>query len=540
MRRLSLVVAAAGLVALGLGGGASAFADTTPTIAGPEFALGGQQDLALHPYPAAGKPQKSSLEFSLTNPSTDEDAGRFEHEYQLTFDLSALAGVADVVLDGENSPGVDCKFTKTTAVCTDYGIGIGYNTAVTFDVTAAQGSKLADSGVIKATGTAEGATITPFSTTVTVGGPDLVMKQLPLKPQMKPGQVQRGTLAFANTGTADADGVLLTLKASHGLEFAEKYGNCEYSEDSDIGAGTQVQCHFPDTYKAGTVYELNKSLGIRATDHAYIESFIYRIEEDPTKAKFREGEPLLTATPKKISARSLDLNPWDNQQEFDFQAVNKADFRAYGDALTGKAGETVETKIGFRNKGPAWIAYLRSRESVATVDFTVPAGAEVTKKPEGCSARTAAGDYREQQLGAPRYFCDTSFMILDDAEVALPFELKIDEVVKDAKGAVTVRNTGLSQPKLAFDPDASNNTAQLILNGAPKPSPSASVSASPSPTASATGSSSTSGGNSNTTTDSGGGSLASTGSSALLPVGAAAVALAAGGALYVASRRRKA
>ncbi|MEV0092108.1 LPXTG cell wall anchor domain-containing protein [Streptomyces sp. NPDC050738] len=547
MRRLSLVVAAAGLIAVGAGGGASAFADTvTPgasasaapaSAAAPVFTLSGEDTVAVHPYPDSGAPKASSFDVRLYNPSQDMENGAYQGDYTVTFDLSGLAGVADIAFDGEAS-NADCKVTGATAVCTDSGIWPGLSAAARVKVTAAKGSKLGASGTMKVTGKADGATFTSFSTEVTVGGPDLVMKKLPLKQAMKPGQIQRGTLSFANNGTADAEGVLLTLKASHGLEFAEKYGNCEYSKDDAFGAGTDVQCHFPGTYKAGTVYDLSSSLGIKATDHAYIEGFIYRIEEDTTGVKWRSNAaPLLTAVQKKISPRSSDLDPWDNQQEFDFLTANKADFRAYGDVVTGKAGATVKTKVGFRNKGPAWIAYLRSGESVATVDFTVPAGAEVTKKPEGCAARTAAGEYREKELGAPRYFCLTSSMVLDGADFALPFELKINKVVKDAKGAVTVRNPYLQQPKLPFEADASNNTAQLIINGTPKPAPSAS--ATPSPTASAT-TSSTTGGNTNTTTNSGGGSLASTGSSSLLPMGAAAFALAAGGALYVVARRRKA
>ncbi|WP_329118464.1 LPXTG cell wall anchor domain-containing protein [Streptomyces sp. NBC_01465] len=545
MRRRSLVVAAAGLIAVGLGG-APAFADTTvpgapasaaAPAANPVFTLSGEDTVAVHPYPAGGKPKAASFDVTLENPSQDEENGAFDGDVTVTFDLRGLAGVADIAFDSEGSVS-DCSVTGATAVCTHHGLWPGLSTAARVDVTAAKDSKLGATGSMKVTAKADGATFTSFSTKVTVGGPDLVMNKLPLKQKIKPGQVQGGKLSFANTGTTDADGVLLTLKASHGLEFAQKYGNCEYTDVSDqhFGDSTDVQCHFSGTYKAGTVYELDEPLGIRATDHAYIESFIYRIEEDP-KATFHSAGPLLTATPKKISTQSSDLDPWDNQQEFDFQAVNKADFRAYGDAVTGKAGETVKAKVGFRNKGPAWIAYLRSGENVAVVDFTVPAGAEVTKKPASCEPKTIDGEYREKQLGAPRYVCPTSHIVREDADLALPFELKINKVVKDAKGAVTVRNTHQQEPKLPFDPTASNNTAQLILNGTPKPAPSAS--ATPSPTPTATGGSSTSGGNSNTTTD-GGGSLASTGSSSLLPMGAAAAALAAGGALYVVARRRRA
>lgn len=77
---------------------------------------------------------------------------------------------------------------------------------------------------------------------------------------------------------------------------------------------------------------------------------------------------------------------------------------------------------------------------------------------------TAEGRHREKQLGAPRYFCDSSATVRDGADIELPFALRIDEVVPDASGAVTVRGTRLDGPSLPFDPDDSDNTARLVLN----------------------------------------------------------------------------
>ncbi|WP_406392766.1 peptidase [Streptomyces sp. NBC_00887] len=564
LRRTAGSLAAAGLLAAGsLAVGAPAQA------ADPAFTLGGPAETALHPYPATGAPQKTSLGFTVSNPVQDEDG--YQGEVTYTLDLSGIAGVADI--DIAEDTGADCEITGATAVCHDYGVYAGLSTVADFDLTAAKGGKDGASGTIEVTGSADGVTFVPFTTKVTIGGPDLVMQQLPFKQQLKPGETQPAPITFANRGTTAADGVLLTLMYSRGLELPERYANCEYNgeageEPQDGFAWSTALCSVEGSYEPGATYTLGVPLSVKATERAYYDTFIYRINEDSAaqRSAQRAGAPFTRGTGpelalKKVtsSARSGDLNPWDNQQEADFRTENTADFVATGAKGSGSAGETVAAVIGFRNEGPAWIGNIRSGEPVATVDFTVPRGAEVTGKPDSCQGVTAAGKYREEQLGAPRYVCDSSMTVRDGAEIALPFDLKITEVVPSAAGKVDVRNTWLSNPGLPFDPAPGNNTAQLVLNGEDSGSEntggttdgttttggstegttggttgSTSGTTGGSSTSSASGSTGTSG---SASTDDGG-PLASTGSVALMASGAAAVALAAGGVLYVTSRRR--
>ncbi|MFD9540659.1 peptidase [Streptomyces sp. NPDC060022] len=564
LRRTAGSLAAAGLLAAGsLAVGAPAQA------ADPAFTLGGPAETALHPYPATGSPQKTSLGFTVNNPVQGEDG--YQGEVTYTLDLSGIAGVADI--DIAEDTGADCEITGATAVCHDYGVYAGLSTVADFDLTAAKGGKNGASGTIEVTGSADGVTFVPFTSKVTIGGPDLVMKQLPFKQQLKPGDVQPAPITFANRGTTAADGVLLTLMYSRGLELPERYANCEYNgeageEPQDGFAWSTALCSVEGSYEPGATYTLAVPLSVKATERAYYDTFIYRINEDSAaqRSAQRAGAPFTRGTGpelalKKVtsSARSGDLNPWDNQQEADFRTENTADFVATGGKGAGSVGETVTARIGFRNEGPAWIGNIRSGEPVATVDFTVPRGAEVTGKPDSCQGVTAAGKYREEQLGAPRYVCDSAMTVRDGAEIALPFDLKITEVIPGSAGKVDVRNTWLSNPDLPFDPTPGNNTAQLVLNGEDPGSEdtggttdgttttggstegttggttgSTSGTTGGSSTSSASGSTGTSGAAS---ADNGGG-LASTGSVALMASGAAAVALAAGGVLYATSRRR--
>ncbi|WP_324796343.1 peptidase [Streptomyces cyaneofuscatus] len=576
LRRAAGSLAAAGLLAAASLAGAAAPAQATGL---PVLAIGGPAETALHPYPESGEPLHATLGITLDNPGADEGDEDYETEFTVTFDLSGIAGVADVAVEDTS----DCEVTGTKAVCTDQGIWPGLRGIDDLLLTAAEGSEEGDSGTIRVTGQSKGATFTPFTTRVTVGGADLVMEELPFKERTNVGDRQKAPITFANRGTRAADGVLLGLVYSRGLDIPERYSNCEYTEGGPGSRGpgwTTALCSVEGSFEAGATYTLATPLTIEVTDRAYYDMFVYSIHENSAAQRTaqRAGAPsergtgaVLKAVPVKApakgaTARGGDLNPWDNFHEADFRTENTADFVAYGDKVAGAEGTTVTADIGFRNEGPAWVGYLRSGEPVATVDFTVPPGTTVTAKPDRCRAVTAGGGYREDQKSpAPRYVCDTSMSVLDGGGLDLPFELRIDRSAVGAEGAVTIRGPWLQNPKLPFDPEPANNTAYLIVNGegegadsggttggtdggsgepstpptsAPDPSENPSGTTGPSESAS----SATSGGGSAGTTggSGGGGGLASTGSAALIASGTAAAALAAGLLLFMAARRRAA
>ncbi|WP_330242288.1 peptidase [Streptomyces sp. NBC_00525] len=558
------VLASAGLLAAGT------LTTAGPAhAAGPEFTIGGPAETALHPYPATGAPQKASLALTLTNPSEDEESGAYQGEYTVRFDFGGLAGVADVAF-GEDG-GLDCERTGTTAVCHDYGIRPGLSTLADLEVTAAKGSEDGDSGTIEVTAEAAGATFRPFTARVSVGGPDLSVKRLPFRTELKPGDSQPVPISFTNHGTRAAQGVLLTLRNTRGLAFTQRYQNCEYSEDEggmgSPGVWTTALCSFPGSYEPGTTYTLAEPPVLRATGRALYDSLLYRINEDGTDARaaqragarFSPGKGATLALRKAPTPRSGDLEPGDNQQEADFRTANTADFAAYGDQAGGKAGDTVDVTLGFRNRGPAWIGHIRSGEDVATVDFTVPDGSYVVSKPDVCRGVTAQGGYRENQEKAPRYFCSTPMSVLEDADFALPFRLRIATVDLGAIGAVVVRNIHLQDPELPFDPEPANNRSYVELNGEDSGavrgtsgsggttatggsgstgSSGSSGSTDGSSTSSTSGSSGASGTSGTMGSGGSGGALASTGTLALAASGAALVALLAGGALFATARRR--
>ncbi|MEV6857714.1 peptidase [Streptomyces microflavus] len=524
--------------------------------ADPVFTLGGPAETALHPYAeGGGAPKRSTAGITVTNPA---DEG-YEGGFTLTFDLTGAAGIADVTFDP--GPGVECATKGTrSAVCTGDTLAPGLSTVTGLLLGAAKGSEQGASGTIRVTGEASGATstphaapFTPFTTRVTVGGPDLVMRKLPFDHEPTPGQKQQAPITFANRGSRDADGVVLTLRYSRGLDIPQRYSNCAYTTDE---TWTTARCSVEGTFEAGATYTLAAPLTLEATTRAYRDLFVYGIQEAGTvpraasAARSERGSgAVLRAVPltKALAARGVDLEPGDNEQEAEFRTANTADFVAYGDEVSGAAGATVAVRLGFHNDGPAWIGRIRSGGSMAAVDFTVPQGATVISAPKGCRGVTAEGAYREdRKTPAPRYVCPAPTTVRDGGGLDLSFGLRIDKALIGAAGRVTVRGPGLEEAGLPFDPKPGNDTARVVLNGqsggGPSPSPAPPAKGGPGAGSGKTPSAApgTSGTGAPGTTGRGGGSLASTGSPAALTASVTAIAaLTTGLALFAAARRRR-
>ncbi|MFI5827345.1 hypothetical protein ACIA6C_08795 [Streptomyces sp. NPDC051578] len=542
MRKRISLLAACGLVAVGTATIPANAADSVFPLVGPS-AL----ELPL-PVDGAGA-REQRLSITLDHPATGAPfAGLF------TVDLRKVAGVA-TVRDHASDSSHQCDEKDGELVCAYKGLPV----SLELDVAAAKGAAKGATGEITVTGKVPGATVTPLTTKVSVGGPDLVMREMNLKKDLKPGESQPLPLVFANVGTQAAKGVVLELGTTRGMELVETYDNCRTRTAGDL---TTVLCTVEGDFVPGAVYELagDSPLHVKATQRAYDDVLrygIYPAGDEPKAAasssKARAGRKLgvspVKSAPAAPALRALDLNPGDNRREFAFHTENTADFTTSPVSLKGKAGDALSTAFVFENKGPAWIHAADPAGSLARTVVVVPEGAKVTAKPQECLAVDADGTKRAEQLGAPRYECALGNRVGENEKVVYPFDLKIEKVVEDAKGSVTVGDWGTGAPRPhAFDPNAADNTAAVVINAkggtgtGPSPSPSTSTSPSPTPSASVSASASASptakASSTGTGTTAQGGNLASTGSTVgPIAVGAAAL-VAAGGALYVAVRRR--
>ncbi|MFG2618389.1 LPXTG cell wall anchor domain-containing protein [Streptomyces sp. NPDC048507] len=573
MRQRISLLAACGLVVAGLATATAPAQAADPVLtpaapaADPVLTLAAPAALALVPHPADGAPKPVALAVRLEQPA---GASAFTGPVTFTVDLAKAAGVATVREVPAAGAAPRCAAVASTLVCKDEAARAGSPRGIDLEVAAAKGAADGASGAIAVSGAGAGVTVKPAVTAVTVGGPDLVMEEMRLKRDPKPGESQPLPLAFANRGGQPARGVVLELEASHGLEFGEHYDNCAYRITA---TSTTALCTVEGEFKAGESYELagDSPLHLKATAHARAELLGYGIYPAAPAApaganagagakpgdqaagdqaagdqagKNPAGGRKLTAKKRAATLtpalRGPDLNPADNRREAGFAVTNTADLAADPLVVKGKAGATAKAVVSVRNQGPAWVFEPRSEAPAAVVDVALPPGLKVLTAPAAC--RSTGADT------APRYLCATGTSLSESAKAEFPFEVRIDKAVPDARGAITVGRPGPGgEPQRhPFDPVLANNQAAFTVNPtgpAPSTSGTPSPSGSPSPSASASASASPSAGASGGATAAGGsgsrGPLASTGSTAG-PLGLAGAGLVlVGGGLYVAFRRRR-
>ncbi len=359
----------------------------------------------------------------------------------LNLDLSELAGVAEVSL-----PDI-CFLSSsgTTAVCDIWEVGDIGGTydgpQVTLGLRTVEG---APAGAELSIGHhAQAETDGPVgvlyshrdSTQVKVASvpsPDLSLTEpAPVGP-VAPGTSLNVPVTVTNNGDAAAKGFRLRVWNTYGLEFSPTYPGCAWTppvrntEDAPVGL---LDCTFDTTVQPGATVTLPEPLRLTVASHALYE----RLD---------------------VSVRPLegtqDQNTEDNSTSTMVTAENTADFAVEGDEVTGAAGETVTATIGFRNRGPAWFANIGNGDAVGTITLEVPEGAAVVSAPENCWA-----------AGSATYRCELPQWAAPEELIQLPFELRIDRVVPDSTGAVTLQASARQVP---HDPAPHNARAVLVLN----------------------------------------------------------------------------
>ncbi|MFJ9817324.1 hypothetical protein ACIRU3_19020 [Streptomyces sp. NPDC101151] len=385
-------------------------------------------------------------------------------------------------------------------------------------------------------------------------GPGLVLGRIGPIDGVKPGSEFTVPTSFTNTGTAALGKVWMSYSVTRGLSHTEVPSNClryEIGSFDEQPGSSDVICEFDQRVEPGVVYAPERPLTLKALDRALYDELRVTVDSADTGPGDGASEPVRGTGPAVKLVERPDDTPaapgsarhdgWD-AVDVKVTAKNTADFRVNGNRLKGRVGDTVPLVVKFTNAGPGWV--LREIGAGATrVHITMPAGTSVAKADGFCKS-----------MGSRTYDCGTSqAWINEGGGETYDFKLKIDKSVSGAKGSVALAG----QPR-PFDPDKSNDTADILLDvsghgstggSGSTSSTGGSGSASTGGSGSASGSSSGSGtgttGGSSTSGTSGssstGGDLASTGSGQVLPLTAAAagaVVVGAGAVLVV--RRRAA
>ncbi|MFG2762705.1 LAETG motif-containing sortase-dependent surface protein [Streptomyces rubiginosohelvolus] len=385
--------------------------------------------------------------------------------------------------------------------------------------------------------------------------PDLGVGTIAPVKGLQPGSSFSTPLTFLNKGTAEVPEAWVTYAVSPGLKADETYKNCTYytiSSHDEMPASNVASCKIDQPLKPGVVYGTAKPVSLKALDSAFRDDLRVTIGVDEpgpgdggaTEPVPGTGDPL-TLVEKGPATDADRKNHPEAYAETDVTAANTADFALTGDEQKGKVGEKVTATVKFANKGPARVQGTRD-QSVTTVDIRIPKGTSVVKPHGFCDAVTKT-----------HYRCGTSQSWVDvNSGESYPFVLRIDKAVGRTTGEVSF--TGQERP---FDRNAENDTAQLVIDTG-KDEGTAGSSGSDGSSGSTGGSSSTGGSGSTGTTggsgasggsaDTGGsttggatpqtgGNLAATGSDSTGPlIGMAAAAVAAGGGILWAVRRRSA
>lgn len=353
--------------------------------------------------------------------------------------------------------------------------------------------------------------------------PELVIGGIEPIDKVKPGSSFDVPVTVTNKGTGAAEKVWVSYSVTRGLDFAEVPSNCRAQQVPSYDEMPERRiavCAFDQVVEPGVVYKPEKPLRVKALDRALNDELRVRVGDvDPGADE--NGTPPVAGTAPAVKLVEGQAGSEGAAQFVDVPvtSINTADYQVTGAALKGSVGETVTMTVKFTNAGPAWVL-TREGDRLVTVMITPPAGTSVIKPHGFCEAKGEA------------YACGTSQRSVNEGGgETYAFELKIDKRVADAKGSVA-----LSAEARPFDPDKTNDKADITIDVTGGGSTGSTGSSTDGSDGSAGGSPST--GDAGTTTN--GGTLAETGSSAWTITGAAAAAVITGASTLLIVRRHRA
>ncbi|WP_371654210.1 MULTISPECIES: hypothetical protein [unclassified Streptomyces] len=311
--------------------------------------------------------------------------------------------------------------------------------------------------------------------------------------------------------------MILSVRATRGLDLAQHFSNCDYSDSKWHSYERRLLCFVPGAVEAGAAYELSSKLDVAAGHIAYKEWLHATALPDTAanRAELRGDAKAVKGEGPELKLNKLPQGAPDPKPlgEDEFIFANKADFAVTGGRVKGAPGRTVKATVEFRNLGPAWVNELWRQRSITGVAIDFPAGVEVTKAPAHCAPPSPPD--LPSKAGVD-YTCFTSYIVTEDERDAFTFEVRLGKKAGTAKGSAEITAAPI-------DADKKNNVAELVFETA----------------AEGSGTGGATGGTSGTTGGSGG-RLAATGTSVTPALGGGALLLVvAGAAARTAVKRRR-
>ncbi|MBQ0896685.1 LPXTG cell wall anchor domain-containing protein [Micromonospora sp. U56] len=451
------------------------------------------------------------------------------HGLSVRYDYRDLAG--KVTVKPEGTPSGDCASPEENVlVCTDpfevglddWGMG-GYFSVV---LAPTGDAKDGDTGELKVTVGAEGATSATHTAKVRVGeGVDLAGRT-EVKRSAAPGGTFTAPLTVRNVGTTTAKGAVVIFDHDRAIRPSEKFNNCTYEGDELRTCRFDSLTAAPgENWTSAVNYTLGKDTYAPGKEYGYhnwmtvaeFEDFAAYLDNlGISVGKPGNGGNLTLTKAGALSGFQADTNPDNNWSGMEVSVTGKngVDLAAIGDSVTGKAGEVVNATVGVRNNGPASLDFNRSGSPVTKIDVTVPTGTTAVEVPEVCVPFDGKQEDWDNagKPGEKAYRCWPDLYIAAGEEQTVEFGLRIDKVVPNATGTVTI-NAKCECEGFTEDIKPANDTAKLLVNAT--------------------------GGNGGGDGGGDGGTLPITGESTALVAGIGGLLLAAGVGGYVVARRRR-
>uniref|UniRef100_A0AAU3I7X9 Gram-positive cocci surface proteins LPxTG domain-containing protein n=1 Tax=Streptomyces sp. NBC_01393 TaxID=2903851 RepID=A0AAU3I7X9_9ACTN len=217
----------------------------------------------------------------------------------------------------------------------------------------------------------------------------------------------------------------------------------------------ETLCDFPTPVEPGRQYALSSPLRVKVGDEALHDKIYYVVT------------PLTGATPANGPGTPLTLvpngvMPSDGNHEPSFttyvDSVNHADFAVTGDTVTGRRGGHATLHATVVDRGPALVEDLLDDDVALDVLVKLPPGTKATKIPHNCYPPGTDGSYHGPRMGLSTYECSFGDPAPGDRHV-----LSFTVAIGPRTPAVSTGQVQTLEFFKGFDPDASNDSAALIL-----------------------------------------------------------------------------
>lgn len=382
----------------------------------------------------------------------------------------------------------------------------------------------------------------------------LIDRPGPSSTKTKPGATLRSRTGFTRFSSQPLKGVYIRMRLTQGLSYAEEFSNCEYGDY--VGRGMWAHCYVETPIEPGGSYDLEE-LALKVGGTALREG--WHLDVSRTGPDRLESPDLRRGTGRELKLVPRAGGPGEmtfGEAYHGVTVANAMDFEAVGATVDGKAGQVVKVKLGVRNNGPAVIEQWMGEPGdspTSEIRVTVPPGTTAVKVPSKCSGEEPGP---RDKPGGKLYSClqDTDDVYFEAGQfTSFVFELRIDkpgDLAPGSVGVVSVIEEALGQKNniapitVTVDGKLGGGSGSSSGGSASGSGGSGSGGGSPSGGSGSAGSGSGSGSGDSGAPASGGaqeGAMADTGSGAVTwHVAAGGVALAAGAALVVAVRRRRA